>query len=41
MKKNTKKRRNPVIALAQIRYYDTGEKHNVEKIKRYIRLAKK
>lgn len=41
MKKKTKKRRNPVIALAQIRYFDTGERHNVAKIKKYIRLAKK
>jgi predicted amidohydrolase len=35
------KSKNPVIALAQIKYFDTAEKHNVEKIKRYIRLAKK
>ena len=41
MKKGVKKRKNPVIALAQIRYYDTDEKHNVAKIKKYIRLAKK
>ncbi len=34
-------RKNPVIALAQIRYFDTAEKHNVAKIKKYIRLAKK
>ncbi len=39
--KKVKRRRNPVIALAQIRYYDTDEKHNVTKIKKYIRLAKK
>ena len=36
-----KKRKNPIIAVAQIRYYDTAEKHNVAKIKKYIRLAKK
>ena len=41
MRKNAKKRKNPIIALAQIVYYDTGDKHNVEKIKRYIKLAKK
>jgi predicted amidohydrolase len=35
-----RKEKNPVIALAQIRYFDTAEKHNVEKIKRYIKLAK-
>ena len=39
MKKEARK--NPIIALAQIKYYDTAEKHNVEKIKKYIRLAKK
>lgn len=32
---------NPVVALAQIKYYSDDEKHNVEKIKKYIRLAKK
>ncbi len=36
-----KKRRNPVIALAQIKYFDTADKHNVAKIKKYIKLAKK
>lgn len=36
-----KKKRNPIIALAQIRYFDTIEKHNVEKIKRYIKKAGK
>jgi len=41
MKKGVKKRKNPIIALAQIAYYDTDEKHNVTKIKKYIRLAKK
>lgn len=35
------KKRNPIIALAQIKYFDTPEKHNVEKIKKYIQLAKK
>jgi predicted amidohydrolase len=40
MKKGVK-RKNPVIALAQIVYFDTAEKHNVAKIKKYIRLAKK
>ncbi|HPD81469.1 MAG TPA: carbon-nitrogen hydrolase family protein [Candidatus Pacearchaeota archaeon] len=35
------KKRNPIIALAQIRYFDSYEKNNVEKIKKYIRLAKK
>ncbi len=34
------KKRNPVIALAQIKYFDTAEKHNVEKIKKYIAKAK-
>jgi omega-amidase len=40
-KKAVKKRKNPVIALAQIKYFDTAEKDNVAKIKKYIRLAKK
>lgn len=35
------KKRNPIIALAQIRYFDFFKKHNVEKIKKYIKLAKK
>lgn len=35
------KKRNPIVALAQIRYFDVHKRHNVEKIKRYIRLAKK
>jgi predicted amidohydrolase len=34
------KRGNPVIALAQIKYYDLHPKHNLEKIKKYISLAK-
>jgi predicted amidohydrolase len=36
-----KKKKRPIISLAQIRYYDTPEKHNVVKIKKYISLAKK
>lgn len=35
------KQKNPVIALAQIKYFDEHKSHNVEKIKRFIRLAKK
>ncbi len=31
----------PIISLAQIKYFDTSEKHNVDKIKKYIFLAKK
>lgn len=34
------KNENPVIALAQIKYFDVCKSHNVEKIKKYIRLAK-
>ena len=34
-------RRNPKIAVAQIRYYDLNKKHNVDKIKQYIKLAKR
>lgn len=34
------KRKNPTIAIAQIKYFDTAEKHNVAKIKKYIKLAK-
>lgn len=33
--------KKPVIAVAPIRYYDIHKTHNIEKIKRYIRLAKK
>jgi predicted amidohydrolase len=33
--------KKPVIALAQIKYFDIHKKNNIEKIKRYIRLAKK
>ncbi|MDD5012528.1 MAG: carbon-nitrogen hydrolase family protein [Candidatus Nanoarchaeia archaeon] len=36
-----KRRKNPIIALAQIKYYDINKNNNVEKIKKYIRLAKK
>ncbi|MFH1359257.1 MAG: carbon-nitrogen hydrolase family protein [archaeon] len=32
--------KNPVIAVAQIRYFDKG-KNNLKKIKKYIKLAKK
>lgn len=40
--KNRKtKRKKPVIALAQIRYFDISKKDNVEKIKKYIKRAKK
>ncbi len=39
--KKVVKRKNPIIAVAQIRYFDTAEKHNVAKIKKYIGLAKK
>ncbi|MBS3172495.1 carbon-nitrogen hydrolase family protein [Candidatus Woesearchaeota archaeon] len=34
------KNRSPTISIAQIRYFDTSEKHNVHKIKKYIKLAK-
>jgi omega-amidase len=40
-KEEKMKKKNPIIALAQIKYFDTAEKHNVAKIKKYIRLAKK
>lgn len=33
--------RKPVIAVAQIRYYDVSRTNNLNKILRYIRLAKK
>lgn len=33
--------KKPVIAIAQIRYFDTPERHNVAKIKRYITKAAK
>ncbi len=35
------KKRTAIVALAQIKYFDTYEKNNVEKIKKYISLAKK
>ena len=35
------KRKNPIIALAQIKYFNISSRNNVEKIKKYIRLAKK
>ncbi|MCK9596006.1 carbon-nitrogen hydrolase family protein [Candidatus Pacearchaeota archaeon] len=41
MKKKVMKRRSAVVAIAQIKYFDTAEKDNVAKIKKYIRLAKK
>lgn len=33
--------KKPIIALAPIRYYDLHKTNNVEKIKRYLKLAKK
>lgn len=33
--------KDPVIAVAAIRYYDSGKSHNLQKIKDYIRKAKK
>ncbi len=36
-----KRQKKPIIALAQIKYYDTSKESNVEKIKKFIRLAKK
>lgn len=35
------KRKNPIVAVAQIKYFDTPEKNNIAKIKKYISLAKK
>ncbi len=35
------KKKQPIIALAQIRYFENSSKDNVKKIKKYIRLAKK
>jgi len=35
------RRKRPIIALAQIKYFDISSRNNVEKIKKYIRLAKK
>ncbi len=34
------KRKNPKIALAQIKYFDKNKNNNLEKIKKYIRKAK-
>lgn len=34
-------KKQAIISVAQIRYYDSFEKHNVDKIKKYIYLAKK
>src|SRR3989344_457273 len=34
-------KKNPIIALAQIKYFDISKSHNLEKIKKYIKLAKK
>ena len=33
------KKRTAIIALAPIRYFDISKKHNLKKIKKYIRLA--
>ncbi|MEK6757793.1 MAG: carbon-nitrogen hydrolase family protein [Nanoarchaeota archaeon] len=33
--------KKPIIAVAQIRYFDESKTHNLKKIKRYIKLAKK
>lgn len=42
MKKiNEAKGKNPIVAVAQIRYFDTPAKHNVVKIKKYIARAAK
>ena len=35
------KEKYPIIAVAQIRYFDTAEKNNVLKIKKYIGMAAK
>ena len=35
------KHRKAIIAVAQIKYFDISKKNNVEKIKKYIRRAKK
>ena len=31
-----KRQKKPIIALAQIKYYDTSKESNVEKIKKFI-----
>lgn len=36
-----KKKKDPIIALAQIKYFDRNKKDNLEKIKKYIKKAKK
>ena len=33
--------KKPIIALAPIKYFDISKRHNLEKIKKYIKLAKK
>lgn len=33
--------KKPIIAVAQIKYFDINTRHNIEKIKKYIQLAKK
>lgn len=33
-------KKRPIVSVAQIKYFDIHKKNNVEKIKRYIRLAK-
>lgn len=40
-KKILKRKKYPVIALAQIKYFDIVKRHNIYKILKYIRLAKK
>jgi predicted amidohydrolase len=39
MKRFNKSKRKVIVAIAQITYFDSGEKHNVDKIKKYISLA--
>jgi predicted amidohydrolase len=34
-------KKNPIIAVAQIKYFDIHKENNIDKIKKYIRLAKK
>jgi predicted amidohydrolase len=36
-----KKKKKPIIALAPIKYFDISRRHNLEKIKIYIKRAKK
>lgn len=40
-RKKGKRRKDPIIALAQIKYFDISKSNNLEKIKKYIKLAKK